>query len=105
VTRPHIISDEEFLLSVRRQSKINFVKFRKNTTQIDNTDIEDESNDKKETKNYHLNPDFKYQNIQELSLSNDHNFRHITQNSYIPNEFLILESDNSVKLYNLELDE
>ncbi|ORX55337.1 hypothetical protein BCR36DRAFT_402948 [Piromyces finnis] len=101
ITKPHIINTDEFLLSVRQQSKIKILKFCPNNTQIDD-DINEEISENNKNSN---KPDFKYQNIKELELDNYKYFCHITQNSYIPDEFLTLDNNNSVNLYNLELDE
>jgi len=101
------LSNDELLVSVRQQSKINFLKFNKiNQEYVENDDVSEYNiKSRKNEKSHKFNPEFKYQKINDLNIENSNVFRHITQNSYLPNEFLILDNNNSIKLYNLELNE
>jgi len=107
ITKPHILNNDELLVSVRHQTKINFLKFNKIKQEYIEEDNISEYDVKpsKNKKSRPLNPEFKYHKINELNLENNNYFRHIAQNSYLPNEFLVLDNNNSIKLYNLELNE
>jgi len=69
----------------------------------DVSDTEDEEEEDKDTskkwKKHKLKPTFKYQKVK--ILKNTCYNRHISQNSYISHEYLILDNNNTIKLYNL----
>lgn len=104
-------------MAVRHSYDINFIKLNRINSIKNNSNLNEKiENENKEESDIEVNqasnsskkkynelkPEFKFQKVE--NMKNDCYIRYISHNEYLQNEFLILDNNNSIKLYDLNLN-